>query len=405
MSFISDLLDSTADVESPRNYFYWSGLTAIASVLGKRVYLNRQKKYNLYPNIYTFLLSSESGLLRKSLPINTAKKLAYLAGNVRIIDGQNSIQGIIKELNNVHTTDKRVVISDAQALLISGEFSNFLIQDRDAKPLTDLTDMYDTQNYEDGFKKRLASQDILILKGLCLTGLYGSNEVHFRRAVPDEAVRGGFLARCFCVYETKRQTINSLMSLTEDEEEDALEIPVIQLSEYLKTLIDLRGEMRVVNEARRLYNSWYHDFTTRDIEDDTGTIARLGDTLLKAAMLISLSRDPEMLIRLQDMEEAIQKSTDCFLNMRKMLLGGKLDTQNDTFRIVMHALLNSKDNRLSRRVLLVKGWGIFSVYDLDSVIEHFVQSGAIIVEGSGEKYYRLQPWVVEKHELGKAKED
>ena len=171
MNFTQRILDATSDLESPQTYFYWSALTVIASVLGKRVWLDREKKYKLYPNVYTFILSKKSGL-RKSLPINMAKKLAYMCGNVRIIDGQNSIQGILIDLSKVRMLPNGEPMGDANCLLISGEFANFLIQDKDASPLTVLTDIYDTQNYEEGFPKRLASQEEIMLKNPCVTALF-----------------------------------------------------------------------------------------------------------------------------------------------------------------------------------------------------------------------------------------
>lgn len=397
MPFIQDLLDATKDVESPRSYFYWAGLTAVSAVLGKRVWLDRAKKYKLYPNIYTFILSKKSGL-RKGLPISAAKKLVHLASCTRIIDGQNSMQGILKDLGQVHTTDlAKKIINTAQGFLISGEFANFLIQDREAKPLTDLTDMYDTHAWEEGFKKRLASQDMLELKGLCLTALFGSNEVHFRNAIPDNAIRGGFLARCFCVYEEKRNKVNSLMADTEDDEVVMEEIPFATLVKHLKALEDLQGPIRVSNDARKLYNAWYYDFADKEIEDDTGTMERIGDTVLKAAMNISLAENTEMLIRVDHMDEAIRKTTECLTNVRKLIIGAQ-STTKDTFRIVMSNLLSATENECSKDYLLIKGWGTFTVYDLDEVIEQLMQSHALVSEKRGGKlYYKLKEWVIKKH--------
>lgn len=396
MNFLDEILSSTSGLESPRSYFYWAGITSISAVIKKNIWLDRQKKYNLYPNIYTFLISKKSGL-RKSLPVNLAKKLATLTGNVRIVDGQNTMQGVLKELSTVHTTQDQQVIAEANGFLVSGEFANFLIQDRDAKPLTDLTDMYDTQNYEEGFSKRLASQDTLILKGLCLTGMFGSNEVHFRNAVPDNAIRGGFLARCFCVYEEKVNTLNSLVSLTEEEEIEHIELPYGKLVPYLKLLASLRGAMRIENKPRSLYNEWYHDFRNREIEDETGTLERIGDSLLKAAMLISLARNPKMLISYEDMNEAITRSTECFSNIRKMILGTSA-TDKDTFRIVMAELLRAKNYECTREYLLVKGWGIYDCYSLDKTVETLMQSNAIQAEKRGsQQFYRLKDWVISRH--------
>lgn len=401
MSFVQTILDSTQELEAPKSYFYWSALTTIAAVLGKDVWINRQGVYNLYPNVYTFLISKKSGL-RKGIPIGVARKLSFLAGNIRVIDGQNSIQGVIKELTQIHTLPNGNVLADAQCLLISGEFANFLLQDKDAAPLTFLTDIYDTQYYEDGFRKRLASQDTQELKNPCITGLFASNEIHFRDAVPDNAMRGGFLARCFCVYEDKRANINSLMSLTELEEEALVEskIPYADLVKYLKALETLQGPMRIDDPARKIYNDWYKDFTEREIEDDTGTLERIGDTMLKAAMLIALSRSPEMVIRQKDVDEAIVKTTDCFRHLRKLTLGAKAPqaTKNETFKIVMSCLITAKNNTCSRRYLLTKGFGVYDVYDFDSVIEHMVQAGAIDVnKRHDDMYYKLKQEIVDQY--------
>lgn len=401
MSFVQTILNATSELEAPRNYFYWSALTTIAAILGKRVYINRQNVYKLYPNVYTFLISKKSGL-RKGVPINVAKDLTLLAGNVRVIDGLNSIQGIMKELGQVVTLPNGNVLGDAQGLLISGEFANFLIQDSDASALTTLTDLYDTHYYENGFRKRLSTQDILELKGLCITGLFASNEIHFRTAVPDNAIRGGFLARCFCIYEEKRHRINSLMSLTELEEEQLVKqrLPYDDLVKYLKSLSACEGQMRIEDLARKSYNEWYTDFTDRELEDETGTLERIGDTLLKAAICISFSRSPEMIINNSDMVEAIEKTTECFKDLRKLTLGAKAPqaTRNETFKIVMSALINAKDNTCSRVTLLQRGWGVYDVYDFDAVMEHMTQSRAVTCNKyGGDIHYTLKKEIVDQY--------
>src|SRR5258705_8032037 len=128
MGWMQDFLDSTDGMESPKSYFYWSMLTTISAVVGRRVWIDRGGVYQLYPNIYTFLISRRSGL-RKGIPVNIAKTLAYEVGRVRVIDGQNSIQGVIKELARVRTVGAGHVIRDAEGFLITGEFASFMLQD------------------------------------------------------------------------------------------------------------------------------------------------------------------------------------------------------------------------------------------------------------------------------------
>src|SRR5213592_4361615 len=110
--WMRDYLDSVIELESPQSYFYWSMLTTISSVVGRRLWVDRGGVYRLYPNIYTFLISKRPAL-RKGVPVNIAKKLAYEVGKVRVIDGQNSIQGVLKELSQIRTVGNGHVIKNA----------------------------------------------------------------------------------------------------------------------------------------------------------------------------------------------------------------------------------------------------------------------------------------------------
>src|SRR5882672_6583904 len=92
------LLESTKESESPERYFWWAGLCAIASVVGKRIFIQRGAFYKLYPNIYVALVSARSGL-RKGIPIMIIKNLVEELDKIRVISGCNSIQGLIKELS------------------------------------------------------------------------------------------------------------------------------------------------------------------------------------------------------------------------------------------------------------------------------------------------------------------
>ena len=396
MSWIKDFLESTSNNESPQSYYYWSALAAISATVGKRVWLNRGGVYNLYPNIYVFLISKKSGL-RKGVPVKEAKKLVYDVGSIRIIDGQNSIQGVLKELSLVHTTDKGFIVKEAEGFLITGEFASFMIQDGVGFSLTTLTDLYDTQYHESGFNKRLASQETARLKNPCITGLFASNETHFFDAVPKNAISGGFLARTFCVYEEKRNKANSLTK------KQTKIINYSQIVDSLKDISDLKGEFIMDEEAIKVYDDWYYEFVEREHDDETGTSERISDNLLKAAMLISLSKSRDLLINETTMREAIDKSMECFSSLRRLLFGGNSsDSKNIkamTFKISLAMMLAAPpEYETTRRKILLKGAGIFGPYELDEAIEHFVQAGMIVTsKRGGDFYYKLKEWMIQKH--------
>ena len=403
MCWLQDFLDSTKELESPQSYFYWSILTVISSVIGKKMWVSRGGSYNLYPNIYTFLISKKSGL-RKGKPIDVAKKLAYEVGRVRVIDGQNSIQGVIKELAKIKTVGNGHVIKNAEGFLITGEFASFMLQDGVGFSLTTLTDLYNTHEHEYGFKKRLASQDEIELKNLCLTALFASNETHFFDSVPKNAITGGFLARTFCIYEEKRNTLNSLTKpLTH-------KIDYLRIIGYLGELAKLEGEIIAEPEALNIFHTWYHNFYEKDNEDDTGTSERLGDNIWKAAMLIGLANNNTQIITENDMDEAIYQCMITFNNLKRFLLGGTGDAKNIKsicMRTIVAAILETNPLfEIERKNVLKKGIGVFGVYDVDECIEHLLQAGMIKIDKRGQGiYYKLTEVALKRHLEGRRKEN
>jgi hypothetical protein len=380
-------------------------LTTISSVVGKKLWVDRGGLYKLYPNIYTFLISKRSGL-RKGIPINVAKRLANEVGRVRVIDGQNSIQGVIKELAKVKTVGNGHVIKNAEGFLITGEFASFMLQDGIGSSLTTLTDLYDAQYHEHGFRKTLASQDQIELKGLCLTALFASNETHFFDSVPRNAITGGFLARTFCIYEEKKNTDNSL---TGQRKPNPAKIDYLRMIGILADLSKLEGEIISESDALKVFDEWYYDFCGKDHEqeDETGTSERLGDNIWKAAMLIGLANNNQQIITGKDMEEAIYHAMITFQNLKRLLLGGAVDAKNVKsicMRTVVAMMLEMEVSgfEVDRKKILRRGAGIFGVYDLDEVIEHLLQAGMIKIDKRGQGiYYKLTEIALRRHLEGR----
>ena len=396
-SWLEDFLDSTKELESPRRYFYWAMLATISSVVGKRMWVDRGGAYKLYPNVYVFIISKRSGL-RKSIPVSIAKKLAYDCGRVRVIDGQNTIQGVLKELGKVKTLPSKHIIKNAEGFLITGEFASFLLQDGTSTALTTLTDLYDTHAHDSGFKKTLASQDVIELKSPCLTSLYASNLTHFFDAVPRNAITGGFLARTFCIYEEKRNTINSLTTKNKNK------IDFARILTHLDAISKLEGEIIPDAGANKAFHDWYVDFCSKDHEEDdeTGTSERIGDNIWKAAMLIALANSHFHTITVEDMEEAIDKTLVTFSDIKRILTGGSSDNKNIksiTMRTVVASILETDPAfEIGRKKLLRKGVGIFGVHDLDEILEHLLQAGMLKQDKRGpEVYYKLTDLIIKKH--------
>ena len=73
-SFIERYVHYAENQESPDNYWFWSAVTAIASTLGRQVWLD-QAYFKVYPNQYVVFVSG-SASCRKGVPIKTARDFA-----------------------------------------------------------------------------------------------------------------------------------------------------------------------------------------------------------------------------------------------------------------------------------------------------------------------------------------
>jgi hypothetical protein len=395
-AWITQLLKATEASESPRKYWYWSGLAAISAVVNNQVYLDKFL-YKLYPNIYV-LLVGKSGI-RKGPPVAMAKHLVQLVDNTRVIAGRITIQSAITKLKSAVTKpDGKAPITDAIAGLFSSEFASFIVEDPAA--LTILTDLYDG-HYNTTWENSTKGGGDEKLKNPCITLLGASNEVHFRDAVPDNALGGGFVARTFIIHADKKSGVNSL---TERPEHIA---DVNELAKHLFKLSKLKGQFIWSREGKELYDEWYRRFSEGEYSDTTGTIDRLHDHILKAAMLISLSRDVDLHLTLGDIKEAIMACQDFVPGARKVAMtsGGKSSAAPGT-AIFIRELLGRKEHKygMSRIAMGQKHWQYFDMFELDKIAESLKTQKAITEEfiitkdGKKELWWFLEPIIVDRYE-------
>src|ERR1017187_6123530 len=341
MNWTQRIIETYAENEAPEKFFYWAALTAMSAVVRKNVSLNRYH-YRLYPNIYTFLVASSG--MKKGVPVTIAKKLVEKANCTRIISGRNSVQRIIQDLGKAFSLEGGGVIRDAQGFLVSGELAAFFVKDPDA--LTILTDIYDTHAYEEFWINSLKSTDVDKLRSPCLTLLGATNEDHFAEAVPNSAVGGGFIARTFIVLSTEKGTPNALTRPPSS-------IPDLDdLALYLKELSQVKGEFSWTPEGMQLYEAWYYEHIVKKYHDPTGTMNRLGDQVLKAAMLISLADNFELQLTQQHIFEAITVCEACITGMQQVTMGSGSQNLAQGTKVVIRELIMNPTHQIEKAKLL-----------------------------------------------------
>jgi len=391
MRWLDQIVESTLESESPERFQYWSALCAVSAVVKKNLYLDRFY-YKLYPNIYVFLVA-RSGL-RKSNPVTLAKKLVEETMATRIIAGRNTVQAVLRDLGKAQSIHGGGVLKDASGFMVSGELASFLVKDPDA--LTILTDLYDTYANEPEWKNTLKSGTDS-LRNPCLTLLGATNEDHFKDAVPQNAIGGGFIARTIIVYENQRRTINSLM--------DAPKVtPVIKdLACYLKEIAKIQGQFKLAPEARDWFRDWYGKLSIMDHQDRTGSLERLGDTVLKVAMLLCLSETLELEIKEHHVIEAAEKCQECIAGLKHVTMGQGRNELAYATALLLKFLISRPEYKATKKNVLAKFWGEFDSVTLDRIAETLQDSGGISITRAGkEVIYQMHKRAVEAYTKFKA---
>lgn len=413
-SWLDQLVKQHSELESPLSFWRWAGIAAISAVVKDNVYLNKQI-YKLYPNIYV-MLHADSGL-KKGPPISMAKQLVSKVNNTRVISGRSSIQGILKDMGTAVTDQKSgKVISTSTAFICSNELTSSIVGDKVAADI--LTDLYD-RSYNVGQWRSLLKMESFELKNPTITMLTATNEAHSTDFFGAKDVQGGYFARTFIIHESKRNTVNSLLApLTDPPNYD-------NAAEYLKQLAKLSGQFQDLASiqqddtfrypsdntgrtiyytgAGRIYEEWYHGFVASidamEEKDETGTLNRFGDSVLKVAMILSLAESPKLVISETAMQTAIDYCERLVGNVRKTTMGRKGLSQSAVLKgKIINLLLHRPGHAISQQMLMKKIWMDYaSVNEFADVMNSFDTAGIIKSKNIGNQImYEMVPVEAEK---------
>jgi len=164
-----------------------------------------------------------------------------------------------------------------------------------------------------------------------------------------------------------------------------------KLAEWLRNLSALKGPFQSLagTPAGKFYHEWYMDFyntiRTQRIRDDTGTIQRFGESVLKVAMLLSMSQSPELVIDMPTMVEAVKQCETLIGNVRRTTMGKKGAATNLQLKnLMIEELLNRDPHAISKDVAMKKFWMHYNVTeDFVALIGALFDAGTITIENWG----------------------
>jgi hypothetical protein len=373
MPWLDTLVYQHSELESPKVFWYWSGLATISAIVKDNVWLDRGGHFNTYPNIYV-MLHAPSGM-KKGAPIALATRLIKSVNNTRIISGRASIQGILKELVHVDARPGQKINTKASGIIIASEFSSSIVEDRAALDI--LTDLYDRHWRVGDWSSLLKSEKFNLLEPT-VSMLVATNAAHFEAFLDNKDLQGGFIGRTFVIAATKVNRFNPLIRKLK------VQPNIAELASYLHKLSKLKGPFQEIGDtpAGNLYEEWYMDFhqqvEQQEVEDSTGTIQRFGDSVLKVAMLLSLADEPDLVIKEGHVAEAIQVCEKLLGNVRETTQASGKSSNAVIKGLILRWMLEAEPHEFTRKKLMSKLYlHLDSVSKLDEIMETFIVAGQI----------------------------
>lgn len=375
--FLTAYLKYSENSEPPTSYHTWVALSLIAGALQRKAYIKWGHE-TIYPNMYVVLVGP-SGRCRKGTAIGIGKDLIKDI-NIAMTSESITREALIRAMKNATNTYSDTKRGDfkfhCSLTAISPELSVFLGQN-DLRFLADLTDWYDSSDQWTYETKGAGTDQI---NGVCFNLLGATAPDWFSSILPHEAIGGGFTSRIlFIVEERKGKTIAK--SEINQEYRDMRKALVSDL-EQIATMC---GQFTFSPAAEEAYINWY--ITEEEklnsghpaVDDPrfNGYCDRRATHIRKLSMIVSASRDNDMVIELNDFKRAKALLESAEIKMSRAFSGLGRAIYSEVTEKILNFIKQKR--RITRTDLMKRFYRDVDGSTLKIVEEVLQQMGAIRV--------------------------
>ena len=269
-------VESRRILETPVGFDLAVGISAIGACLRRNVWID-QIQFKVYPNI-SVLLVGPSGI-GKDTAINGVASL--LQGNVGVIGGRTA-ETIVTTMMGLG--------DPACAVLLAKELSEFFgPKEYQQGMLETITELLSTG---DSYNASLKSNPNAIVQRPTLTVMGGSTKDWLHKAMPPEAMTGGFYPRFLIVYEEQgKRHVPWVEFDTNENELRAAEAARNSFYQGLQSVVMANfGKMTPSDSAKEIYRQFYVERRQYFSPNSEAYAHRCRDTVLRIAMVSAVSR-------------------------------------------------------------------------------------------------------------------
>lgn len=315
MSFLTNYMLWNEGTEVPTQYYFWSGISALSALVNGQVY-TRMGRYEIYPNMYIVLLGPPGN--GKTSAMRRSEKLIRGFEDISLSAQSETAEGLVRFMRDkcvrpLSLPDGNVDFTPVTCFL--SELSNFF--GRDPGGMIDvLTGIWDCGG--DNFHRRTKGQgeDILPRPNLNLLGC--TTQDWITTYLKSDIIGGGFTRRVVFVNEMMGDDTKRVpRPMDTPESIRAME----NCRTYGTVLRGVKGEMVWGPGLTSFWDHWYATRVIPREPDIRGYHKTKPILVLKVAMLAALSKRPDKIITIEDMEFALSLLAATEHNLLKVFQG------------------------------------------------------------------------------------
>ena len=308
--WLSAFLDYTEHMEAPRFMRTWAGISAIASTLRRKVWID-QDQFIWTPSLYIIFVGPP-GVITKSTTTDMSSNLLRQVPGIKF--GPNNITWQALATSFADASESFQWPPDSgdwnpmsAITLVSRELGS-LLNPKDQDLVNLFIELYDgAKSYEKVTK--MSGNDTIEAPWINMLG--ATTPSWIADNVPKSALGGGLISRCIFLYgdEKEKMVAYPADAIRNKEVHKRVEEALVHDLEHLA--LNLIGPYEITKEAKVWGTKWYVDLWTnakQHYNDDKimGYIARKQTHLHKLAMVLAASRKDEMTITEEDLQLADQ---------------------------------------------------------------------------------------------------
>ena len=295
--WIERYLELTEGLPTPPLFRLWTGISAIASVLERKVWLPTARQI-LYPNLFIILVGPPGS--GKSQSISPARRLLISSKKIMLAPTDMTKAAMI----DVLAASKRRMLFDGQTTeyhplcVILSEFGT-LISAHDLEFMSVINTTFDNEDVSSQRRGHNSGKEISI-KATNVNILAGTQPGYLSELLPETAWTMGFAARLLMIYASVAPKIDPF-----DTGEDTGAL-FNELRDDLITFSKLLGPFAISEEAKALLRSWINAGLVPVPEHSrlAHYRSRRLQYVMKLAMIAAISRGGALHVIASDVERA-----------------------------------------------------------------------------------------------------